>query len=115
MGILPRLQVLTSRAVLSVAERLASRLREIKVRERQVAATNSLKAATQRRIIKPEAEGRAVGSLVHWLYAQGALVYDNADHLYVHFPVPRSELCFLQVDRTIADHFIKVRHVHARS
>lgn len=65
MGILPQLQVLTSRAVLSVAKRLASRLRDIKVRERQVAATNSLKAAAQRRIIKPEAKGRAVGSLVH--------------------------------------------------
>lgn len=81
MGVLSRLQLLTTKAVLAVAERLSIRLRDIKIKERKAAETSVLKAAAQRRIIVPNADSRTVRSLVQWLYSQGALSYENPEHL----------------------------------
>lgn len=90
MGVVPRLQALTSKGVLAVAESLSNRLREIKLQERAAATSDPLKAAAQGRIVTPGTEGRTVTSLVHWLYAQGALTYDGPEHLYVTLVVYRS-------------------------
>jgi hypothetical protein len=87
MSIQLRLQALNSRAVLAVTERLSSELRNIKVEEREATKTNDVKAAAQRRIIRPNVEDRTVRSLIHWMYGQQALVYDDAEHLYVSSPL----------------------------
>ncbi|KAF2832416.1 hypothetical protein CC86DRAFT_366209 [Ophiobolus disseminans] len=82
MGIQLQLQSLNSKAVWTVTERLVSKLREIKHKERKDAKSSSVKAAAQHRIILPNTEDRVVRSLVQWIYCQGALNYDDAEHLY---------------------------------
>jgi len=81
MGIILRLQALSARGVLAVAEALSNLLREVKMKERDAAKTDLLKAAAQRRIILPNTQGRTIRSLVHWLYGQGALDYEDPEHL----------------------------------
>lgn len=81
LGIQLRLQGLHSRGVLAVAQRLSEKLRHIKHEENEVSKSSFLKAAAQRRIILPNVEDRVIRSLVQWIYCQGTLTYEDAEHL----------------------------------
>ncbi|KAH4047807.1 hypothetical protein HBH70_238150 [Parastagonospora nodorum] len=82
LGINLRLEALQAKGVMEVAQRLSSVLREVKHQEREAAKTSTQKAAAQRRLLFPDAEHRVVLSLVNWIYFNGLLHYDDAEHLY---------------------------------
>lgn len=82
MGVQPRLQCLSSKGVLAVAERLSNLLRTIKMKEKDAAKENTFKAAAQHRILLPDGNEMVIRSLAEWMYNRGNLVYEDAEHLY---------------------------------
>lgn len=80
-SLLTRLDVLNAHGILAVARSLLERLRKIKMMEKEAAKNNEEKAAAQGRYILPGVEDRVVMSLVQWIYLQGELSYDTAEHL----------------------------------
>jgi hypothetical protein len=81
LGIQLRLQALQSKGVMEVAQRVSIVLRGFKHKEKEAAKTSTKKAAAQRRWIIPDAEDRVVLSLVQWMYCDGTIHYDDAEHL----------------------------------
>jgi hypothetical protein len=81
MPIKSRLSALNAKGLHSVTHLVSTKLREIKHTEIEAARKNPRKAAAQGRIIIPDAEEKVVRALCTWLYSQGDLVYDDAEHL----------------------------------
>jgi len=81
MSIKSQLSALSAKGLHSVTHLVSTKLREIKHTEIEDARNSVVKAAAQRRIIVPEAEEKVVRALCTWLYSQGALIYNDTDHL----------------------------------
>jgi hypothetical protein len=81
MGVQLRLEALQSKGVLAIVNRVSEELREVKQFERDEAGSEPVKAAAQGRIILRNADARVVRSLVQWIYCQGSLKFDDAEHL----------------------------------
>jgi hypothetical protein len=79
-----RLAALDSEGLLAVLDCLSAKLRKLKVREKEIAKKDSLKAAAQRRLILHNEKDETVQALLAWIY-QDKLEYRNADQLYAIF------------------------------
>ncbi|KAF2133675.1 hypothetical protein P153DRAFT_96707 [Dothidotthia symphoricarpi CBS 119687] len=79
--ILARLNSLDPKAIYQLTQSLFAMLRRIKLAEFENAKQAPVKAAAQHRIIVPDTDGKAVRSLMHWMY-QGSLYYEDAENLY---------------------------------
>jgi hypothetical protein len=79
-----RLAALDSEGLLAVLDCLSAKLRKLKVREKEIAKKDSLKAAAQRRLILHNENDETVQALLAWIY-QERLECRNADHLYAIF------------------------------
>jgi hypothetical protein len=79
-----RLAALDSEGLLAVLDGLSAKLRKLKVREKEIAKKDSLKAAAQRRLILHNEKDETVQALLAWIY-QEKLEYRNADQLYAIF------------------------------
>lgn len=81
MSLQSRLEALNSKGLRSVAQPLFDQLHEYKHRTLAAAKTAPATAAVQRCLILPNVEERVVKSLMSWLYGQGSLNFDDAQHL----------------------------------